>query len=475
MIRFAPLFFLLGFLSSLHAQTVTMTEEITLRNESAYEIIGNLKGNLLLLRDRTTEFEVQAFNEQMREIWSKELELDRRLPSTLGTIAHEDNFTLFYTYRLKNQTMLKAHKYNPAANLVDSATVKNLGYLFFSPRFELRFSEDKSKALIFYVEKMEVIHTYLFDVNSMRLIWEQQFLPDDFDYNRDIVHTVVTNEGDLYLVIEKNNLRYKRDPHYYEIHQYFGTVDSYTKMNIPLEGKVTYDVLFQYDNMNNQLTAGGFYADENPGRASGYFILTIPRVNEQNFLISFQEFEPSFVTTLMGRDGAGNKGIMECSVQDVVLRQDGGILIIGERNRQYERRMAATNRVVYDTYSRFIVDYFYDDLFLLAMHPDGRTHWQQVLPKKQYSQDDNGIFSSYFLLKTPRRLRFMFNDEIRYENTVSEYVINGHGEFIRRSVLSTQNLRLRLRFRDATQISAREVVIPSERRNQLRLVKVEYP
>ena len=113
-------------------------------------------------------------------------------------------------------------------------------------------------------------------------------------------------------------------------------------------------------------------------------------------------------------------------------------------------------------------------MFLISIHPDGSPHWKQVLHKKQYSQDDEGIYSSYFLFKTPKRLRFLFNDEIRQENTVSEYVINGHGEYDRNSVLSTANLRLRLRFRDALQIGAYEVIIPSERRNQLRLVKVEY-
>ncbi len=459
----------------LSAQTITMTEEITLRNETAYEIIGNLKGNILLLRDRTTEFEVQAFNQQMREIWSKELELERRLPALLGTVANEDFFTLFYYHRLKNETVLKAHKYNPAANLVDSTTVKNLGYLFFTPDFELRFSEDKTKALIYYVEKNEVIHTFLFDLPRMQLLWEQQFLPDEFDYSRDIIHTTISDQGDLYLVIEKNNLRYKRETHYYEVHYFGGSPNSYAKLNIPFEDKVTYDVLFKYDNLNRRLTAGGFYAEDNPGRATGYFILSIPRSTLQDYLLTFDPFDDTFVATLMGKDAGSAKGIMECSVQELVLRQDGGVLLIGERNRQYERRMAATNRVVYDTYSRFIVDYFYDDLFLLAVHPDGTPHWNQVLAKKQYSQDDNGMFSSFFLFKTPRRLRFLFNDEIRYENTVSEYVINGHGEFIRRSVLSTENLRLRMRFRDATQISAREVLIPSERRNQLRLVKVEYP
>jgi hypothetical protein len=94
------------------------------------------------------------------------------------------------------------------------------------------------------------------------------------------------------------------------------------------------------------------------------------------------------------------------------------------------------------------------------------------LHKKQYSQDDEAIFSSFFLLKSPDRLHFMFNDEIKYENTCSEYVLNPIGEFDRNSLLSTVNQGLRLRFRDAIQISATECLAPSEFRNRLRLVLI---
>ena len=113
-------------------------------------------------------------------------------------------------------------------------------------------------------------------------------------------------------------------------------------------------------------------------------------------------------------------------------------------------------------------------MFVISIHPDGKTHWKTILHKKQYSQDDDGIYSSFFLFKTPSNLRFLFNDEIRYENTVSEYVLNGVGAYERKSLLSTANLDLRLRFRDAMQVSAQELIVPSERRNRLRLVKLQY-
>jgi hypothetical protein len=466
--------FCLFFAHSLAAQKVTFSEDIPLRSDASYQIIGQLKGRLLLFRDRTTSFEVQGFNERMKEIWSKEIDLDKRLPVVLSLSTGREDFCVFYRFRQRSHTILKAHKYDAGANLLDSTTVKNLGYVFFTPDFRVIYSENKRKALIYHMEKESILHALVFDIDNMRLMWDNIFQPEDFDAARDITHIRIDNEGNFFFIIEKNNVRYKKEPHYFEVHQYLVDGGGYHRHIISLESKLTYDVGFSFDNLNKYLVAGGMYSDNNPSRAAGYFFLRAPRAALQQYQLSFHAFDDEFVSNLMGKESEVGKGIMECSVQDIVLRRDGGILIVCERNRQFERRMAATNRVIYDTYNRFVVDHFYDDLFVIAVHPDGSPHWRQVLHKKQYSQDDDGAFSSYFMVKTPERLRFLFNDEIRFENTVSEYHIDGRGEFKRHSVLSTENLKLRLRFRSAIQTSGRQVVIPSERRNQLRLVKIDY-
>ena len=111
---------------------------------------------------------------------------------------------------------------------------------------------------------------------------------------------------------------------------------------------------------------------------------------------------------------------------------------------------------------------------MFALHPDGSEHWNAVLHKKQYSQDDDAMYSSYFLFKTPEMLRLLFNDEIRLENMVSEFVIRGNGYHRRQSVFSTDYQRLRLRLKDAVQVSYNECIVPSERNSRLSLVKITF-
>lgn len=458
----------------LNGQSILVSEDIPLRNDVSYELVGELKGQTLLFRDRTTEFEVQGFDDRMRLSWTKKLELDKRMPKVLGVYSTPDDFTIIYRFRQKGNTIVKAHRYDPAANLIDSVTVHNYGYLFYTPSFEIIRSEDKSKLLIYYVERQHIIRSVAFDAVNMEQLWEKSFSPEELNFYDEFRQILVDNDGNLRLVLEKDNFKSKKKTHYYEIHEYYGEEEDLNVYNIPLDGYLTYDVFFSFDNLNQRLIAAGLYSEKNPAKATGYFYLNIDPQKPKSHLLSFTPFADEFVANLTGKEVDENKGIIEVSVQEIVLRRDGGVLMIAERNRQMERRSSGTSRVYYDGTSRFIVDYYYDELFVISIHPNGEAHWETILHKKQYSQDDDGVYSSYFLFKTPSNLRFLFNDEIRYENTVSEYVMNGRGEYDRNSILSTENLHLRLRFRDAVQVDANELIVPSERRNRLKLVKLEY-
>jgi hypothetical protein len=459
---------------SVGAQSFTVSEEIPLRSDLAYELIGELRGRVLLFRDRVTDFEIQAFDQNMKSSWEKKIELDKRLPKVVGITSTRDYFNVFYRFRDKTHTLLKIHKYDPAANLIDSITIKDFGYIFYTPNLEIVQSEDKTKVLFFYLERQSIFNVISFDIEKMSVLWEKTFEPENFNFYQEYRQMLVDNDGNMHLVLEKDNFKAKRKDHYFEIYACYGNPGNFVQYKIPMLGMLTYDVSFTFDNLNKRLVGGGLHSENSMVRAEGYFYLNIDPENPQEYLLSFEGFESEFLSNLLGKSVDNNKGLAETTVQEPVLRKDGGILLIGERTRQLERRIAGASRVVYDGVSRYIVDYYYDEFFIISIHPDGKTHWKTILHKRQYSQDDDAAYSSYFLFKSPSNLRFLFNDEIKPENTVSEYVLDGTGKFERNSLLSTEKLQLRLRFREAVQVSATQAVIPSERRNRLRLVKLEY-
>ena len=468
-------FFWVLFCSSLvEAQEFRISEDVSIRNDRFYTVLGKVKDRYLVFRDRSNKFEIQAYNMDLQKTWDKEIELEKRPPEILQVIPLDEFFYVVYKYRKKGRTIVKANKYDSASNLKDTATVIDYGQRFITPNPALIESEDRSSIIIYQYEQNSLIELTSFSLRDMNTRWENKVDIGNISLFREYQEILVSNEGDFYYIVEKNNRKSEIENHRFEIVSISNEhEDQVSKIIISADELLTYDVAFVLDNHNKNLVAGGFYSDKNKGRTNGFFYLNIPLNGTDSFTLEATPFNDDFVVNLLGKDIDKIKGVTDLQVQDIVLRRDGGILLIAERKRTYERR-SASGRYVRSDYVPYIVDYYYDDLCLISVHPDGKMHWETILHKKQYSQDDDASYSSYFLYKSPSNLRFLFNDEIHEGNTVSEYVVKANGSADRNSLLSTANKEIKLRFRDGIQIGPREMLIPSERRNKLRLVHITY-
>ena len=469
--RYLLLFCTLFVVLQLTAQRVVVSDELPLRNDISYDVIGELKGRILLFRNRPDKFEIQAFDENMRNSWSKEIELEKRQPMVIGVNTLRDSFTIFYHHRDKGNTIIRADHFDPSANKRQTAVLKDYGFTFFTPNFHWEHSEDRSKVLIYHIDR-STFNVLVFDNASFKLMWEKSFQVDDFTEGVEQFHMLVSNEGNMYMTLERDNVASRREKHSFDLLTCGVGVASVNTASIFMQERVTYDVKFVIDNLNQRFCAGGFYFERNIERAEGYFHLSIPMNDLTNQRLRFHPFDDGFVSDLEGKEIKQNRGLLEVGIHNIILRKDGGMLILGEENRNTTRFSSTVPRMGFDNVSRSTIDYYYNDIFAISIHPDGEEHWKKVLYKKQYSQDDEGAYSSFFLFKTPSNLRLIFNDEIKFENTVSEYLVKGTGDNERHSLLSTELLKLRLRFRDAIQISSDKMVVPSERRGQLRVAKI---
>ncbi len=459
------------------AQVLTVSDEIPMRNDTEYTLIGKLGGQVLLLQDRENKQLLTAYGRSMNESWEKDLELRGRGVRVLDAIPAQDGsgFHLLYLFRERGHNHLQLDRYNPAGNLQDSVTLVDFGPFFTIPEEDVFKSEDESKLLLLMVEQQSKARYLGIDLDSMELLYDRELVPDKFSYQEDFLQAEITNRGDMYFIVERDNFKSRRKEHRYEVYSHQVSSDLVGSYQVNLGDSLTYDVFFRYDNLNARLTAGGLYSTKDFVRAEGYFFLTISP-GQPVGRPSFQRFPENLVKNVEGKKyNKRHPGINDLTVRDAVLRQDGGLVMITERDRQLQRRGGVAQNQLLNTYGgRPLVDYHFDEIVVFAVYPDGRPHWSNIMHKKQYSQDDGGVYSGFFLMESPSRLRFLFNDEIRFENTVSEYVLNGRGEFDRNSLFNTRDLSLRLRFRDGVQVSANELVMPSEHRNRLRLVKMTY-
>lgn len=463
------LFLLLLAVPAMSQNSFRVSEPIALRNDFGYELIGRLRDRILLFRDKYDEFEIQAFDNQMHMSWNRKLEdLDKNGIQILAVIGGRNDFSVIYKRRKRGITTLHVHKYDPGANLIDSMVVKTYGERIFSPPdIEILRSEDKKCIVAINTAERARMETTCLLLDKMEVLWDKTVTLTDNSFDSNIRSMAVNNRGEFFLVTEMYNRRSKLEDHAYHILRLNATSDRNYEIAIP--EFLTTDVQFTYDNLNHQLTGAGLYTEKNRDRTNGIFFVKLSPDNGTSVLRRI-EFSDKVISILRRKDVEDdNKGITDANIQQLVLRRDGGVVMIVERYYEVQRGTAASRGFWRDG-MRLVLDFYYDDLLLVSVNPDGELHWTTVLHKKQYSQDDEATFSSYFLMQTPENIHFMFNDEIKYENTCSEYVVNPLGDFDRNSLMNTFGQSLRLRFRDALQLNSKECLVPSEFRNKLRLV-----
>jgi len=463
------------FLVSADAQSMLVSEGLAIRTDYGYELVGRLRDRILLFRDKYDEFEVQAYDNQMRLSWSRKMDdLDRRGVQIISVVAGKNDFAIIHKLRRKGTYQLRIHRYDPGANLIDSMVIKDYGDRMFAPPvLEILRSDDRNCFVVFNVADRTRIEMTCFQIDQMEVLWDKTVQMPDYYYDSKVRSMALSNEGDFFFVAEQNNRKSKSAEHRLEVFHLSGQDESIK--HIPLNEFATGDMRFTYDNLNKQLVGAGFYAEKSRDRSNGVFFVRFQPGNEP--FLHYEPFDEQFLSVLrrkdLGTEGGSDKGISDSYIQQIISRQDGGVVLVCERYHEIQRG-TTSGRGFWRDGMRMVVDFYHEDIFMIGLQPDGIANWKTVVHKKQYSQDDEATFSSYFLLRSKDKLRVLFNDEIKYENTCSEYTISPVGDFDRNGLINTTGQDLRLRFRDGMQISATECLVPSEFRNKLKLVLLKF-
>jgi hypothetical protein len=462
----------------LAAQNISVSEEVYVGDSEGYGIIGKLNDRLLFFHLNDNLVKLRALDNSMHKIWDKEIEPDRKNHAkVLEVVGNRQDFNVIYQYTRKNQNFIKIHKYDGQAKLLDSVTICRWDKDFVAPKLEVLLSEDKKSLLVYEVIEHKEFKALAINLDSMRTIWEKSLAVKNWDFESDRYEQIIfTNNADLYLIQEEDN-RVGSEKHRFHAY-FFGQGKPERDFDIPVAQVASPNMKFSYDNQHQKLVAVGLYSTKTLNRVQGIFSFSIPPQYQSGQTVDIKSlvFDDELMSTMTGKKINESKGLQDLEIRDIIHRRDGGFLVVVEQTRYIERR---TSNPIGRITNRFganllAMDYYHDNVFVMSFTPNGTQQWKTVFFKKQVSQDDEGRYSSYFLAKTTASLRFLFNDAIERSTIVSEYVLNGKGEGERHAIMNTDGQDLYLRLRDALQISANEVIVPSDDRRRVKLVKIQY-
>lgn len=474
----ACIIFIISFLPQIPlAQIATVSDRIDVRSEDSYELVGKVEDKFFIVQDQSDGAKIYCFNSYMKMAWDNDIVCEKKNFTVIGSIVRPDYFGVVLQYKVKGEHLIEFQKIDETGAIIDATIIKNYGKRTFAPQPIIVRSNNQKKLVLFHDREDNLMEAVSFDTESMEVLWDKSLRTDNLSLRNELYQLIVNNKGSFYSIFYKDYPKSQREKNKFTIYKLNATAKSTEE--IPFESNFLFDVYFDYDNNNNHIVAGGLYHDKKPFKASGYFYLKYDDNNPNNKILNFEKFSEKIMTTIKGKEADENDSFIHAYVKKLILKSDGGIVIVVERYKKINYAYATTsNPRSFDkgqnSATSIQAEYQYSDILLVDLNAKGKSGWNEILYKRQYSRDDGGRFSSFFIMKNPKKIRFLYNDEIQYNNKISEYSVNRTGKHDRNSILDTDGYNVNLILKEGIQTSKNEIIIPSLRKKSLKLVRIKY-
>lgn len=462
----------------LSAQKVTVGPEISIRNNLSYDIIGSVDDKILLYSDKGGERDLIIYNEELVLQSERQINLRDRKSLVYEVVNLDSLFGIFYGFRDGDEYVIAYDVFDSNAEIQDSLIVSRKERHWKGLDYNSIESEDGSKLGLYNIIDNEKLKLIVFDLRLKKTILDAEFKIINARLQEELEDMELANTGEFYVLAQSNNSRSTRRDHRINIYKFFPHSDFVVDVEIPLREIVCTQLNLEYNNRNSTLGIAGLYDEKRTDESTGLIWIIAAANQLENAELKLHPFQESLLFDIYGEKKSNRlEGFV---VNDIFWRANGSPLLLLEMQTDYTRRATPTNYTGRGTYNDYASsyggwsDHYREDIIVFSLNAKFESDWQQVFYKKQFSQNDRAIFSSYFPLVTPSRLRLIFNDEIRSNSTVSEYIFDGAGNYKRASVLSTEYQNLRLRFSDGLQISPSEILVPSEKNYSLSIVKIDF-
>lgn len=457
---------------SLWGQNILVSEGLDVRTDRTYELLGHFGDKYMVASYGTDVFTIHNYDTELYLTSSQEFNLPDKRCRIVHMYPFENNYYVLYTTENRDTIFVVNQSYLPNMEKAKTDTILMLERNFQNYSFRYTFSEDQSKLGLSAIRNNAITHYVVYDTRYEEVVHRGPVELPEFDFYEDYRKSLVTNSGIYYMIFEQNNFSYRKDDHAFFIYK-IRDAGELEESIIPMKTLLTYDANFIYDNYNNKLIICGLGSEKNLNQAEMIFQVRQDPKDADYYEFSTFVFHNNLLNDFYGSDRRNKFDYLEdIQIQDVILMEDGSTILVLEEVQKMER-MTSSGRIDYYG-SRYTVDYHYENLLLFHLSGEDSESWQKMLPKRQFSNDDDGAYSSYFLFRNPNHLRLIYNDEIRNENTVSEYIIRPNGASLRTNLLSTDFQKLRLQVRNGMQISNHGILIPSIRGKVLKLLLINY-
>lgn len=379
-----------------------------------------------------------------------------------------------------------------------------------SSTFQFTSSRDSSNLLIFSnlpnkKKANELIGCTVLN-DKMQVLWNNVIEIPYPDHLFSIKDYSISTQGDVYVLgklfedkikdVKRKQINFK-----YQVIGYKNFGKEKVIYDVDLEGKFITDMQITI-NSDNDIICAGFFSNELEYNINGTYFLKINGKTKKIMSSSIKEFDQDFVLENLSEkqekkaERKLNKGkdidIPDFDIRSLIVREDGGVVMIGEQYRMYITTTTTTGANGQTTRTT-TYHYNYDEVLVVNINPSGNIDWYARIPKYQHTTNDNGRYSSFALMVQDDKLHFFYNDHPdnislddkkgkkaiwnkRAKNTVVMYTtIDNTGKMTRSPMINAKDAEMMTKPKVCEQISDYQFVMYGEKNRKTHKFAIVTP
>ncbi len=443
-----------------------------------FKLIGK-NNDGIVLRLYGAQDVIDVFDNSMRLVTSKTIDFKNQNGLLQYVMLNKTGAVIFYLQQDRKYSVLYAQPVNSKFMeigkpiMIDSILDRKdlvASNLRFKP------SIDQSSLMIYYPffanGKVDVMKLMCLD-RGLKVLYNKIIPVSRDEGELENSKSLIDNNGNTFLILKPEP---KEIGSSYDV-LHVSSAGDFSNYSVSTAKAIFGEPWFEIDNKNGNLVMTAFYDDKERDEevANGFVYSSFDPANGTPVKINYTPFSKDFIAELTGRENVTNKSLYTFNIRKSVLRNDGGALIIAESFIKDTREIPVGIGVQpgYNSYRTSEIFQF-NDIISFSINPNGVLEWSEVMRKKQASEDDNGVYSSFLVMNEKEKLRFIYLDDVSTSGVLNTYVLSSIGKSSRETILNQEDKDLMLLPKMGKQVSPSEVVIPSYKGNALCLVKLTF-
>ncbi|HMN33219.1 MAG TPA: hypothetical protein PKA54_07585 [Chitinophagaceae bacterium] len=314
------------------------------------------------------------------------------------------------------------------------------------------------------------LQSVVFDIHlNIKQNISQTLSPSEMNYP---AKSAVTDDGTCFIIMadKLGNRDVFENIKLFESNPYSTAFLAYTITN---ESRAFSDLQMNIDNQNQLLHINSFFYQNRNSSLNGIFLSTFDMKNHT--------FPKKYFSRIAVQNSVNHSNLKDLNIRKVLIKENGAVTIIAEKYYQSTRvlntinPMMGTSFMMANDNSRRVTEFNYNEIDLFHFKIDGSLLWSQTVLKEQFTSEDGGIFSSFYVFEHPLGQAILFNDLSNRTPRLLVAYIGTDGKLTMKQIQTNEQIdEWNLMPRSAIQISKSALIMPCIMKNHLSFLKINF-